>query len=638
MSGQGHPLGRLSTIQSTVRQPNRARVSTLLLINLAESLFFLLLAGLLLTVATPRIGNRSWLRQVIVGVLFAAGALVSMGNPFVLQPGLVVDSRNSFAILAGPVGGPFASVLTAAPLVVMRYLSGGVGMVTGVTGIVARAVIGIAYALWLARRRRPLGLGDLAALSAIDAIILIASVGFIPGAAGERFLREAVPVMILVGTIGIFLTGIIVINDSERRETAYRLRTLIDRAPGTLYQRIVQPNGTMTYQFASFAIDKLLGITKEEVERDPEVWLDKLLPEDRARFEQMRRDQQDTDTLWRFEGRYHGADGGIVWLRSESTKRRLRDGTLVWDGILLDITAEKTLETRRDEVETLRKTTLDALAGDLERTVGKALGDVSASLRGMHDAAGQMVENANKTTLRAESVTQEADSASRRVGSVAVAAEEIEASIRELTRQTSHADDTVRAAASYVRSTRSDVAGLTEAADKVRAVLDFIEEIAARTNLLALNATIEAARAGTAGRGFAVVAGEVKTLAEQTQKATRDIAETLADIRGAAAAAFEAVAHIEGTMTTIEQTSGAIADVVSRQAGIASTIAADAQAVALSADAVTVNVGAVGAEARVTGDAAIQVADAARKVDEQAEALDRYVADFVRSVRTASRA
>ena len=610
----------------------------MLLINLAQSLFFLLLAGLLLTVATPRLSDRAWLRQVIVGLLFAAGALVSMGNPFVLQPGLVVDSRNSFAILAGPVGGPIAAVLTAVPLVVMRYLGGGVGMVTGITGIVARALIGLAYALWLARRRRPLGVRDLAVLSAIDAVILVASVGLIPGAAAGRFLREAVPVMIAVGTIGIFLTGIIVINDSERRETAYRLRTLIERAPGTLYQRLVRPDGAMSYQFASFAIDKLLGITKEEVERDPEIWLGKLLPEDRARFDEQRRSQQETETLWRFEGRYHAPDGGIVWLRSESTKRRLRDGTLVWDGILLDVTAEKTLETRRAEIETLRKTTLDALAGDLERTVGKALGDVGASLRGMHDAAGQMVENANKTTLRAESVTQEADSASRRIGSVAVAAEEIEASIRELTRQTSHADDTVRAAASYVRSTRSDVAGLTEAADKVRAVLDFIGEIAARTNLLALNATIEAARAGAAGRGFAVVAGEVKTLAEQTQKATRDIAETLADIRGAAATAFEAVAHIEGTMTTIEQTSGAIAGVVSRQAGIASTIAADAQAVALSADAVTANVGAVGGEARITGDAAIQVAEAARKLDEQAGALDRYVADFVRSVRTASRA
>ncbi|MFJ5369937.1 methyl-accepting chemotaxis protein, partial [Bosea sp. CER48] len=431
----------------------------------------------------------------------------------------------------------------------------------------------------------------------------------------------------------IVLTGMIIINDREKRETAYRLRTLIDRAPGTLYQRIMRPDGTIFYRFASFAIDKLLGITKEQVERDPEIWLGKLIPEDRARFEQLRREQYDTETFWRFEGRYHAPDGGLVWLRSESTKRRLADGTLIWDGILLDITAEKTLEARRAEIETLRKSALDELAGDLERTVGRALSDVSSSMRGMHDAASQMVENATRTTLSAESVTREAESASRRVGNLAVAAEEIEASIRELTRQTRHADETARAAASYVRSTRSDVAGLTEAADKVRAVLDFIEEIAARTNLLALNATIEAARAGAAGRGFAVVAGEVKTLAEQTQKATRDIAETLADIRGAASTAFDAVAHIEGTMTAIEQTSGAIASVVSRQADIASTIAADAQAVALSAGAVTANVGTVGAEARDTGDAAVGVADAARKVDEQTEALDRYVGEFARSVR-----
>jgi methyl-accepting chemotaxis protein len=610
----------------------------LLIINLVQSLFFLLFAGLLLTVIAPRLAGRDWLRPCAVGLLFAAGALVSMANPVELQPGLVVDSRNTFALLAGPIGGPVAALITAVPLLVTRVMMGGVGMVTGVSGIAIRMVIGIAFSIWLARRRRPLMPRDMLLLASLDSICLLASTPFIPGAAGERFLREAVPAMIVVSTIGIILTGIVVIHDNDRRETAYRLRTLIDRAPGTLYQRLVRPDGTLTYQFASFAIDKLLGITKEEVERDPEIWLGKMLAEDRARFEQQRRDQQESEALWRFEARYGAPDGGIVWLRSESTKRRLPDGTMVWDGILLDVTAEKTLETRRSEIETSRKTALDELASDLERTVGKALGDVGASLHGMHAAAGQMVENANKTTQRAESVTQEAGSASRRIGSVAVAAEEIEASIRELTQQTSHADETVRAAASYVRSTRSDVAGLTEAADKVRAVLDFIEEIAARTNLLALNATIEAARAGAAGRGFAVVAGEVKTLAEQTQKATRDIAETLADIRGAAATAFEAVAHIEGTMTTIEQTSGAIAEVVSRQAGLASTIAADAQAVALSADSVTANVGAVGVEARVTGDAAIQVADAARKVDEQAEALDRYVADFVRSVRTASRA
>jgi len=605
----------------------------LLLINLAQSLFFLLLAALLVTVITPRVAERDWLRQVVIGILFAAGGVISLSNPFMTPSGLPIDARNSFAIMAGPVGGPLASLLTAVPLAVMRYFNEGAGMLNGLVGISLRGVVGAAYGIWLMRRGRPLGMVDLAILSGMDAACLLIASSVSPTEIRNQFLREAVPVLILVQSTGIFLSGIVFINDRERRETAYRLRTLFERAPGTLYQRTQRPDGSRAYQFASFQIDKQLGVTKEEAERDSEAWLGKMLPEDRARYDACCREAREDEPLWRFDGRYRTMDGAVIWLRSEATRRRLPDGTVVWDGILLDITAEKTLETRRAEIESLRKAALNELAGDLERTVGKALSDVSESVFSMHQAANQMVESANKTTQRAEGVTKEAGSASQRVSSVAVAAEEIEASIRELTRQTQHADQTVRAAASYVRSTRSDVAGLTEAADKVRAVLDFIEEIAARTNLLALNATIEAARAGAAGRGFAVVAGEVKTLAEQTQKATRDIAETLADIRAAAATAFEAVAHIEGTMTAIERTSGAIASVVSRQADIASTIAADAQAVALNADAVTVNVGAVGAEARITGDAAIHVADAARKVDEETEALDRYVGDFVRSVR-----
>ncbi len=605
-----------------------------MLINLVQSLFFLLLSALALTVMAPWLAERNWLRQCAVGALFAAGALISMANPVSIQPGLLIDSRNAFAILAGPIGGPWAAVLTASPLVVARYMAGGVGMATGIAGIVIRMLIGAGFGFWLARRRRPLMLRDLILLSALDALCLLAFAPFIPGDAGERFLREAVPAMILVSTLGILLTGIVVIHDNERRETAHRLRTLIRGAPATLYQRIGRLDGSFSYRFASFSIDKALGLTKDEVEQNSEIWLGKMFAEDRARFDSLSQKNTASEDAWRFEGRYHGPDGGTVWLRSESTKRRLTDGTYVWDGILLDVTAEKTLENRRDEIESLRRAALDELAGDLERTVGKALGDVGSAVRDMQKSAGQMVESANKTTQRADGVTQEADSASRRVGSVAVAAEEIEASIRELTRQTEHADEMVQAAARYVRSTRQDVTGLAEAADKVRAVLDFIEEIAARTNLLALNATIETARAGAAGRGFAVVAGEVKTLAEQTQKATRDIAATLADIRHAAATTFDAVAHIEATMTTIEQTSGAIAIVVNRQADIASSIAADAQAVARSAGGVSTNIGAVGTEARVTGDAAIRVADAAHKVDEQTEALDRYVGEFVRRVRS----
>ena len=507
-------------------------------------------------------------------------------------------------------------------------------MPTGVAGIVLHALAGVAYAAWLGRRRRPLAFRDLAALSLVGAGCLLASVAFMPSwAMAERFLREAVPVMIAVSAAGTVLVGLVINNDRERRENSYRLRTLIQRAPGTLYQRILRPEGSTSYRFASFSIDKSLGIAREEVERDPEIWLGRMLPEDRERFEQLRAAPEGAATLWRFEARYRGAGGSIVWLRSESTRRKMADGSVVWDGILLDITDEKTLEARQQTLEEQRKAALTELAGDLEVTVGQALRQVGASVRDMHQAASQMAENANSTALRAVDVTRQAENASQRVGSVAVAAEEIDASIRELTRQTLHADDTAREAASYVRSTRRDVSGLTEAADKVSSVLAFIEDIASRTNLLALNATIEAARAGAAGRGFAVVAGEVKNLAEQTQKATRDIADTLQDIRSAASTASDAIARIEGTMSAIEQTSSAIAEVVGRQAGIVSGIASDAVLVAGSTNAVSESVGSVGGEARMTGESAIQVVEAARQVSEQTVALDRYVGDFVRSVR-----
>jgi methyl-accepting chemotaxis protein len=608
-----------------------------MLLELTRGLGYLIVAAVLVPLATQRLGEYHRLRQVFIGIIFAAGGGASMLDPIVVQPGILLDFRNIAAVLAGPLGGPIAAAISAIGLSALRLYLGGEGAQAGIIGLVLCSAIGVAYAIWLRREGRSMSIVGLVGLSLVAAwmpvVMIVAHVSF-PRAWG-LIVTISGPGATVVNVLGAILIGYIIRSDQQRVEALLRLEACTANMPGVLYQKILRPDGSIQHKLANSKIEEFLDVTREEVERDPNSWLRWMLPEDREFLAKANAQAAAERTLkpWRFEGRHRRDDGTMVWLRTDAAARRLADGSICWDGIMTDVTAERTLEQRRLEIDEERKIALESLATQLEVTVGKALQEVASSVHGMHEAANEMVGSANNTALRAGEVTREADVASRRVGSVAVAAEEIEASIRELTRQTAHADQTVREAASYVRSTRRDVAGLGEAADKVSSVLDFIEDIASRTNLLALNATIEAARAGAAGRGFAVVAGEVKNLAEQTQKATRDIAATLQDIRGAAATASDAVAHIEGTMTTIERTSGAIADVVSRQADIASTITADAQAVAGSTSAVTANVGSVADEVSVTGGAAERVLDVARKVDEQTALLDRYVGEFVGSLR-----
>jgi methyl-accepting chemotaxis protein len=296
---------------------------------------------------------------------------------------------------------------------------------------------------------------------------------------------------------------------------------------------------------------------------------------------------------------------------------------------------EKAETETRERTAADRRTAMENLAGDFERSVNGIVRSVSTAAAGMQTTAQSMTSTASDASARAATVSAVSQTASTNVGTVAAAAEELSSSVTEISRQVSRSSEIASKAVGDAERTNATVQVLSTGAEKIGEVVKLIHSIAAQTNLLALNATIEAARAGESGRGFAVVASEVKALANQTAKATEEISAQVAAMQQSTSDAVAAINGITQTIAQMSEITVGISTAIEQQGDATREIARNIQSVAAGSSEISSHIGGVTSAAEATGSAASEVLSNARELDNQSGMLRSAVDGFLAKVRAA---
>jgi methyl-accepting chemotaxis protein len=287
------------------------------------------------------------------------------------------------------------------------------------------------------------------------------------------------------------------------------------------------------------------------------------------------------------------------------------------------------------EARLKRQETVEGLIQGFESSMARVLETISSSSSTMSDTANTLIHISHGSEDQAVGASDSSAQASESVQAVAEAVSQMNYAITEIRQQVGKSTTIVSTAASTAADTHGKISHLAHAAEKIGTVISLIQEIAEQTNLLALNATIEAARAGEAGKGFAVVASEVKSLANQTAKATEEIGMQVAAIQSSTNEAVDAISSITEVMGKVNEITSHIAAAVEEQGATAESIAQSANSAASNTMSVVDNIQGLSDAIGETSRSANTVKSAVASLTSETDVMQTEIRDFLAKVSAA---